>query len=128
MKLKGVSMLAVVAILSLPLYATADMWDVLTLELKKKCSLEQLNQLNDDFNAYYKDKGDPQYELLLPLHSPDQGVIFVVGRFPSVEAFGKAQDTFNAEMKQDGSDASNLSERADKCVTLTNRSSGVTVK
>jgi hypothetical protein len=128
MKLKGVPMLAVIAILSLPLYATADMFDVLTVKLNKKCSLEQLNQLNDDFNAYGKDKGGAEYELLLPLHSPDQDVIFIVGRFASVEAFGKVEDTFNAEMKQDGSEASNLYQRANKCVTLTNRASAVTVK
>jgi hypothetical protein len=127
MKLKGMSMLAAVAILSLPLYATADMLDVLTLKLQKKCSVEQLSQLNDDFNAYGKDKG-AEYELLLPLHSPEQDVVFVVGRFPSAEAFGKMRDTFSAEMKQEGSDASTLSKRANKCVDLTNRSSFVTVK
>ena len=128
MKFKGVSMLAAVAILSLPVYATADMLDILTLKLKDGCSLGQLNKLVDDFNAYGKDKGGGQYEVLVPLHSDNQGVVFVVGRFPSVEAFGKENDQFRTEQMTDGSDANKLYKRAMECTTLTNRASAVTVK
>ena len=81
----------------------------------------------DDFNAYFKDR-DYQAELLVPLHSQEQDVVFVVGRSPSAEAFGKAYEHYESERKKDGSTVSELDARFEKCTTLTSRDSFVTVK
>ena len=72
--------------------------------------------------------GGPQYDLLAPLHSGTQGVFFVVGRHPSVEAFGKGDDDFRAKAGVEGSAAANLQKRFMGCASIVDRASAVTVK
>ena len=127
MKLKGVSMLAAIAIFSLPVYATADVLDVLTVKLNKKCSVEQYQSIVDDINAHFKDRGWTA-ELLLPLHSQEQDSVFVVGRSSNVEALGRVIDYARAEQQEEGSTVSKLIAQAQKCGTLTSRASFVTTK
>ena len=128
MKIRSLALVVGIALLSSPLMAGADMVDVLTVKLNDGCGVEQLIQLGDDFNAYRKEHGSVQYEILTPLYSANQGVFIIVGRFPSQEAFGKAQDAFRAEQMQAGSAASKLIKRAIECAPLVSRESALTVK
>jgi hypothetical protein len=100
--------------LGLPIYAAADMVDVIQLELNEGCTLEQYLSAVDEFNAYYKDKGY-QTEIMIPLHAPTVEGVLWVGRSESVTAFGKAYDHWEAELQKDGSAVSKLNERFDRC-------------
>jgi hypothetical protein len=94
-----ISALVAVALLAVPLGASADF---------------------NDFNTYYKDRGY-QTEILLPLHSDQVGTLFWVGRSPNAETFGRAYDHWQAEVVKDGSTVSRLSERFGKCTTGVSR-------
>ena len=105
-----------VAMLAVPLRASADFVDVIQSKLNDDCSMEKYLAIVNDFNAYYKDKGY-QTEILLPLHSDQVGTLFWVGRSPNAETFGKAYDHWQTEVVKDGSTVSKLSERFGKCTT-----------
>ena len=90
--------------------------------------MAKLTKLHNDFNAYAEKNGGIQSDLLAPLHSDSQGVFFVVGRYPSVEAFGKANDDFRAKAGVQGSARANLRNRAMECARIVDRASAVTVK
>ena len=128
MKIRSLALFVGLALLSSPFVVRADMVDVLTVQLNDGCNMEQLSKLNADFNAYGKEKGGPQYELIRPLHSATPGVVFIVGRAASMEAFGKYYDGLMAEQMQDDSTGSQLIKRAVECATVVSRSSGVVMK
>ncbi len=111
-----------------PVVVQADMVDILTIKLHDGCSMAQLGQLHADFNAYAEKNGGAQSDLLAPLHSASQGVFFVVARHPSVEAFGKANDAYRAQVGVEGSAAAALQKRAMECASIVARESAVTVK
>ena len=117
-----ISAVVAVVLLGLPLRASADFVDVIQSKLTDDCSLEQYLASINDFNAYYKDKGC-QVEILLPLHSDQQGTLYWVGRCTNAETFGRAVDHWNAEVAKDGSTVSKLSARFEKCTTSISRAS-----
>ena len=115
-------------VLTSPVLSHADMVDVVTIKLHDGCSMADLTKLTDDLNAYGEQTGGVPDALLAPLHSRTQGVFIFVGRFPSVEAFGKSNDTFRAQAGMAGSDAAKLRQRAMECASIVDRASAVTVK
>ncbi len=127
MRINGLFVFGITAVLSLAMSAKADMLDVIELELVEGCSLETYLAAVDDFNEYYKDK-DYQTEILQPLHAQNQNTIVWVGRSPSSQAFGKAYDHWLAGVEKDGSDVSKLSARFQKCSNLSSRSSFITAR
>lgn len=125
MRRSGLSMLASVALLSAPLQAGAELWDVIQFKLSEGCNLQKYTAIVNDFNAYYKDKGY-QAQLLLPLHAEEQGGVFWVGRSSTTEVFGRAYDHWLAELAKPDSTVSKLSTRFQDCGTLVSRSSYIT--
>lgn len=106
--------------------ARADMVDVITAKLHEGCSLSDAAKIVDDVAAYAKDNGGGTIEMLTPLHSPNQGVFIVVGRYPNVAAFGTWVDHFLGQGEE--SPAGKLRQRARQCASFVNRSSAMTVK
>ena len=102
------------------------MYDVVTVKLQEGCTLDQLSKIVDDVAAYAKDNGGGTYELLAPLHSPNQGVYIVLERFPDATTFGKWTDHFGSQ--PDDSEAGKIRTRAYQCVTIVNHASALTVK
>ena len=106
--------------------ARADMVDVLTIKTHDGCTVSQVAKILGDLRAYAKDNGGGTYELLTPLHGQNQGVLFVVGRYPNAAAFGAWVDHFSGQA--DDSTAGKILQRARKCASIVNRASAMTVK
>ena len=119
-------LIALVALLSYSVPVRADMVDVITVKPNEGCGLSDIAKIVSEFGAYAKENGGVVYELLMPLHGPNQGVFIVVGRYPSVAAFGAWVDHFLAQA--DDSAAGKIRQRAQKCASIVNRVSAVTVK
>lgn len=115
------------ALLLGPLESGADMLDVIRSSLADDCSLEKYLAIVDDFNAYYKDKGY-QTEIVVPLHSENQGVVIWIGRAASATAFGQAYDHWDAELVKSGSTVSKLSARFGACTVDQSRASYMTAR
>jgi len=119
-------LIALVALLSYGVPARAEMVDVITVKPLEGCGVSDIAKIVSEFGAYAKDHGGAAYELLTPLHGPNQGVFIAVGRYPSVAAFGAWVDHFLAQ--SDDSEAGKIRQRAQKCASIVNRISAVTVK
>ena len=123
-----IAMVMIGLLVASPMLVQAEMVDVITIERRAECCMANLVQLHNDFNAYGEKNGGAQYDLLTPLHSDNQGVLFVVGRYPSVEAFGKSNDDFRAKAGVKGSAAATLLTRFSECAHIVTRASAVTVQ
>ena len=104
----------------------AAMYDFVTVKLQDGCTLAELSQIVDEVAAYAKANGGGTYELLLPLHSPHQGVYLVMERFPDATTFGKWTDHFGSQPAD--SEGGKIRTRAYQCVTIVNHESALTVK
>jgi hypothetical protein len=104
----------------------ADMFDVITIKLNEGCTVSQASKIVADLNAYAKDNGGVAYELLTPLHGPNQGVLIAVGRHPNVAAFGAWADHFLAQSGD--SAAGKTRQQIRQCASIVNRASAVSVK
>ncbi len=123
---RSLSVLATLAVLLSPLAVTADVVNIITLQLQEECTLEQLQGIADEINALAGDRA--KGELMLPYYGDDQGVVFAVVRSPTFAAWGAWADEIRAGQMQADSAIGKLFKRAQDCATLQGRTAVVTVK
>jgi hypothetical protein len=109
--------LLIVAILAAPLCARAEYLDVIQVKLKEKCTPATYVAIKNDFNEQWGKSHGYRAEIAQPVQSNDLASIFWIGHAASAESFGKAWDTWRAELSDSKSVASKVNERLDKCAT-----------
>jgi hypothetical protein len=109
--------LLMIAVLLAPLPASAEHLDVIQAKLKEGCTLEQYVAIKNDFNEQWGKSHGYRAEIASAVQSQDLGSLFWLGRTASAEAFGKAWDTWRAELSDPKSVAGKLNARFEKCST-----------
>jgi hypothetical protein len=107
--------LLLIALASLPLSANADHLDVIQLQLKEGCSVEQYLGIVKDFNEQWAKDHGYRAEVAVPLQSRDLASIFWLGRSADAATFGKAWDVWRDAQSDSKSLPAKLQERFDKC-------------
>jgi hypothetical protein len=111
----------ILALLSLPIPASADYMDVIQFELNEGCSFSQYLEIVNDFNEQWGKKHDYQTEVAVPLQSDNLVSMYWVGRTEDAATFGKAWDAWRDELEDPDSLASKLSARFEACETNQSR-------
>jgi len=114
--------LLMLAILVMPVCASAEYLDVIQVKLKEKCSPAKYIAIKDDFNEQWGKSHGYRAEIAQPVQSNDLVSVFWIGHCASAESFGKAWDTWRTELFDSKSVAGKLNERFEKCTTNTSRS------
>lgn len=115
--------LLLIAALMLPGPAMADTLDVITSKLKDGCTFGTYLGITRDFNASWGKANGYTAQVMLPVHSPDSGMIIWVGNTASAQAFGKAWDTWRNALANPNSTEAKLQARFDACSTQISRAS-----
>ncbi len=102
-------------LLAMPLGASADHLDVFDFKLKEGCDLAKVVQLKNDFNAQWGASHGYQAEVAVPIQSSDLESFRWLGRSKDAAAFGKAWDTWRAEVADPTSVAGKLAARFGDC-------------
>ncbi len=113
--------LMLLAILVVPLTASAEYLDVIQGKLKDKCTLQSYVAIMNDFNEQWGKSHGYQAQIADPVQSSDIGSVFWVGHTASAEAWGRAWDTWRGELSDPKSVASKLNNRLEKCATTDGR-------
>ena len=113
--------LLMIAILLVPVSASAAYLDVIQAKLKDGCTLDKYAAIKNDFNEQWGRSHGYLAELASPVQSNDLVAVFWTGRTASAESFGKAWDTWRTELSDPKSVASKLNERLEKCTTNQSR-------
>ena len=109
--------LLVFTLLMAPLCASAEYLDAIQGKLKEKCTIQKYAEIKNDFNAQWGTAHGYRAEIANAVQSDDLTSVYWLGHCTSAEAFGKAWDTWRAELSDPKSVASKLNERFEKCVT-----------
>ena len=104
-------------LLVLPMTAAADHIDVIEFTLNEGCDMQTYMAIANDFNEQWGSKNGYQSEVLTPIQSHNLTSLFWVGRSADAAAFGKAWETWRADLKNPESVASKLWARFQKCST-----------
>jgi hypothetical protein len=113
--------LLMLAILVVPLSASAEYLDVIQVKLKEKCTLQNYVAIKNDFNEQWGKGHGYRAEIAAPVLSNDLSAVFWTGHCASAESFGKAWDTWRTELSDPKSVAAKLNERFEKCSTNESR-------
>ncbi len=113
--------LLMLAILVVPVYASAEYLDVIQVKLKEKCSPATYVAIKNDFNEQWGKSHGYRAEIAQPVQSNDLASVFWIGHCASAESFGKAWDTWRTELSDSKSVAGKLNERFEKCSTNASR-------
>jgi|SRR5208282_3594203 len=108
-------LLLTIAVLLVPICASADHLDVIQFKLKDGCTLETEVALKNDFNTQWGKSHGYIAEIASPVAGNDLASYYWIGRTANAEAFGKAWDTWRNELSDPKSAAAKLSERLGKC-------------
>jgi hypothetical protein len=104
-----------IALLALPVAATADHIDVIEVKLNADCSVDTYLQIAREFNSDWAPAHDYRSEVLVPIQSHNLESLYWVGRSKTTEGFGKAWDAWQKDLKNPDSVASRLWARFGKC-------------
>ncbi len=108
-------LLLTIAVLLVPICASADHLDVIQFKLKEGCTLETYVAIKNDFNAQWGKSHGYTAEIASPVASNDLASLYWIGRTANAEAFGKAWDIWRNELSDPKSVAAKLNERFQKC-------------
>ena len=109
-------------LLLMPMASVADHYDVIEFKLKPTCSMTTYMAIVKEFNMWAKDHGY-QTEIAVKIHQADPGTHIWLGLSANAGAFGKAYDSWTAEVAKAGTVPSGLSKRFGECTELVNRRS-----
>ncbi len=112
--------LIALALLALPLAASADHLDVIEFKLNDGCSFDKYMGVVKDFNVWGAKYGY-KAEVLMPIQSQNLVSLFWVGRSKDAAAFGKAWDTWRNELGDPNSGPGKLWPRFLECSTNLSR-------
>jgi hypothetical protein len=116
-KEETVRRLLTIAMLLVPIAASAEHLDVIQGKLMEGCTLEKYVTIKNDFNEQWGRSHGYLAEVASPVQSNDLASVFWIGRTASAEAFGRAWDTWRTEIADSKSVAGKLDARFNKCVT-----------
>ncbi len=116
-------LLLTIAVLLVPIYASAEHLDVIQFKLREGCTLETEVAIKNDFNAQWGKSHGYIAEIASPVSSNDLASYYWIGRTANAEAFGKSWDAWRNELSDPKSVAANLWERFQKCGTNESRRS-----
>ena len=103
------------ALFLLPFSVLADHVDVIQLELKDGCTMNQYLEITKDFNEQWGKNNAYHAEVLTPIQSHDLKSFYWIGRSSGAQAFGKAWDTWRDEATDSNSVAGKLQARFTEC-------------
>lgn len=107
--------------LIIPVSAIADHIDVIEVQLKEGCSVNEYVAIKDDFNSMWGSKNGYRSEILMPIQSQNLISLYWVGRTSSAAAFGKAWDQWRTDLGDPKSAAAKLWARFEACSTNMSR-------
>jgi hypothetical protein len=112
--------LIALALLALPMAATADHLDVIEFKMQQGCDFAKYMAIVKDFNEWGKGFGY-QAEILMPLHRANLETMYWIGRTADAEAFGKAWDAWRDALSNADSVPAKLWARFGACTVNLNR-------
>ena len=114
--------LIALALLSLPMAASADYLDVFDFKLKEGCDFATYKQIVRDFNEQWPLKYGYRAEIAVPIYSSDLESMRWLGRAKNTAEFGRAWDAWVVESGNPNSVAGKLSARFESCtITISRR-------
>jgi hypothetical protein len=106
--------LVAAALLTLPLAAMADHYDVIEFKLKDACTLSSYLGIVKDFNEWGKGHGY-RAEVAMKVQHSDLTTLIWLGRSANAGAFGKAWDTWRDALSDANSVPAKLNARFAAC-------------
>ena len=97
-----------------PMAASAEHWDVISMEMTGKCSMSKFMDIVSDFNAWGADYGYSA-KIAAPLQSDNLGTYFWVGSSQNAAAFGAAWDAWRDAQSDEKSTPAKLQARFEEC-------------
>ena len=103
-----------VLLLAIGSFVAADHIDVIQVQLRDDCTLDEYLVVVKDFNEWGEDYGY-QTEIAVPLQNSDLVTMYWMGRSANAQAFGKAWDAWRDGQGDSSSDPAKLQARFDEC-------------
>ena len=113
--------LLMMAVLLMPISASAEHLDVIKAKLKEGCTLATYVAIKNDFNEQWGKSHGYQAQIAVPVQSSNLTSVYWTGRSASAEAYGKAWDAWRTELSDPKTVAAKLNERFEKCSTNQSR-------
>ena len=102
--------------------ASADHWDVITLDVKEDCTLTKYFEIIGDFNDWAEPHGY-QAKVAIPLHNDDMETLVWIGVSEDAATFGAATDEWFSALGDPSSTPYKLNTRLGACTEIQTRSS-----
>jgi hypothetical protein len=119
--MKSILIISSIALLATTTVANAEYMDVIAMQMKPGCTLQQFTAVISDFNKW---GAQPGYnaKLAVPLQDQDLTTAFFVGTTKNAATFGAAWDAWRDGQADANSTPAKLQARFNECVTNKTRS------